>query len=534
MRIQSIHTQYSRLLTSVLLILTTTAPSLQAQDIAPARYNAWEQSLNPAGIHYTPVDSLIEAKVGYLQIHTPLALSEQPERKESYNVSADGYQRLGRLQLTGGLAWQQNQLSGHRWNFLILPDYIVASGDTINEKQTTEQYRIYGKAAYEFPSGLIAGLSGDYTATDNRENSEKDRYKGSAHTTRISAGLVQAWEAFHVGISITCELRNELLSYGIDYDERLYTYPMGYFIPMDDFYGYNNLKKTSSGMLRSSPGNSYSFRSTGNNWQTGIQAELMGNGWNWFNELNAGYQRLNDNPNDSENMQGWKERFTTIRYNSRLTLNKGRWTHLVSPALYLQLGISDRVLQHPVEYDMYAAWKTYATIRFASRNRADVSVQYEFARDYTPLGSSLAWQASAGWQYRKETLYIYPYTVSQHTGVFRGEIALQRRLTLPAASQLTFRPSIAVASGEGVEEAIERTDNPAEAVRKSSRDYNRVSHDFAARTATRSHLCLQVEYRRPITRTLSAGIRLQAAVEQIWEQKREAQGQARACLIIWL
>lgn len=520
-----------RLIGTLLLLLPFTEVLAQ---IAERQYNPWEQSLNPAGICYTPIDSVIEVMAGYNLTRTPLALSNQPEKDQHYGASVDGYRRIGKLQLSGGLSWEQSRLEGHAWNFLTQPDYLVTAGDTLGEPQRTEQYQIYGKAACALTNHLTGGLSGMYTATDNRNVGPEDRYKGEAHTLHTTAGLIRKWSRAHVGLSVSYTHRTELLAYDTDNKERLYTYPMGYYIPMGDLFGDESGGIVTRSSLRSTAGNSTLFRSTGNKWQAALQAEWHGNNWSWFNELLASNQQQEDNPNESDNMRGWDGQFNSFRYYSRFSHSRGRWTHLLTPILSGQWGTSDRILQRVDESNITSAWITYATIRFASRNRADLSVQYELARDYTPSGSSLAWQASAGWQYQEEALYSYPYIVSQHTGIFRGEVAFERRLPLPSNSRLTLRPSIAIASGEGVEETIERTDNPAEAVMKSSRDYNRVSHDFAARTATRSHLCLQVEYRRPITRTLSAGIRLQAGVEQVWEQKREAQGQARACLIIWL
>lgn len=498
-----------------------------------AQYNPWEQSFNPAGIQLTPVDSLIEAIIRHDNLRPALPDTDQPDRIQSYSGTVNGYKRLGALQLYGGLGWQQDRLKGQSWNYLVQPGYIVTAGDSIGNPRHTEQYSIYGKAAYAFSPRLLAGLSGAYAATDNKDASPEKWYAGSAHTTNLSAGVIRAGRQGRIGLSAVYTRRSELLTYNSERKERLYTCPLGYFIPMQ------GLNTGGEGMLRSTSGNSFMFRSTGNAWQTALQAEWHPAGWSWFNELHAGIEHRRISPDDSENTYGWKEQYFTVGYRSRLTLTHGRWTHLFTPALLLRRALSDRYLQHPDPDDFGGAWISFGILRFASRHTADASAGYELARDYTPDGATLAWQLIAGWSGRRDELYSYPFTIAQFTGTFRTEAAFVRRITLPHTASLMLRPAVALRTGSGTEERITREENDASVKMNAYRNDSRTRSVFAALTATRLRFSLQAEYRRPLVYRIDGGLRLQAGLEQVIRNNTDYQpdktgGGVTLALIVWL
>lgn len=492
---------------------------------SPVRYNPWEQSLNPAGIHYTAIDSLLNAWVGYNSIRTPFPLSDQPDKEQHYGASVRGYQRIGPLQLTAGISWQQNRKEGQAWNLLIQPDYIVTAGDTLLNPQRTEQYQIYGKASYAFSPLLTAGLGGMYTAIDNRDLSPEKLYEGDAHTAIATTGLIHEGRRLHLGLSFVYIHTSELLSYNENHKERLYTYPMGYFIPMDEL--------TEGGMLRSSAGNSTMFHSTGNNWQAAFQAEWCPEGWNWFNEVTAGRKNQQNNPNNTNNMLGWKERFTSFRYQSRLTRGRGRWTHLLSPELRLQWGTSDRIVQHPDPDAISSAWITFGSYHLASRQQTAIRLRYELARDYSPEGRTLAWEAAAGWYHQQEKLYSHPFTYAQNTGVFQSEIAFFRAFVVSRKARINIRPAFSLATGQGVEEEVTLALGYTDVKNNYSRSYGRVSQDFAARTATRLGLGLQTEYRRLLTNSIHAGICLQATLDKVVYNSEKIRGSAGVAIHVW-
>lgn len=518
------------------------APAANAQDSGRAlhpdiatrtQYNPWEQSLNPAGIRLTEIDSLLEATIGYDRLHPALAATDQPENTISYNGTADGYKRLGNLRLAGGMGWRQDRLKGQQWNLTVQPGYLVTAGDSLSNPRHTEQYSLYGKAAYAFSPRLTAGLGGAYTATDNQDASPEERCSGRATTLTLSAGLIRTGKHGRIGLSAVYIRRNELLSYASNDKERLYTFPLGYFLPMSE------LNHGGGGMLRSTPGNSSVFRSTGNGWQAALQGEYRRAQVSWFNELQLGFERRGISPDDSENMYGWKEKYLTLGYRSQLDIRQGRWTHLISPAVGLRRDVNDRILQRPDPDNINATWNIFGRIRFASRHTADVSVGYELARDYTPDGATLAWQLAAGWTGRRDELYSYPYAIAQQTGVFRVEAAFLRRIALPHAGRLTLRPSVTLLTGSGTEERLTREENNAEVEMNSYRNYERVSSSFAALTATRLRAGLQAEYRRPLVQRLDGGLRLRAEVEQVtrnisdYQINKTGRGITLA-LIVWL
>lgn len=484
-------------------------------------FNSWESSLNPAGIQYTPIDSLLETRIIYSNRHHVLAAVDQPDKTMQYGGTAEGYKRLGKLQLCGGMGWQQDRLKGQSWNYLVYPGSLVTAGDSLSVPHHFEQYSIYGKAAYAFSSRLLAGLSGAYTATKNKDASPEGRYSGNAYITTFSIGLIYTVQSIRTGLSASFEHRTESFSSGSDNNKRLYTFPSGYFIPMTEFsFG----TKGTSGSSTKSTGQ---YRSITNGGQAALQAEWIQANRKWFNELNAGYECRSISPDYTSFLYGWKEQAITFGYHSRLAIPHGRWIHLLTPALSLQRTRSDRILQSPT------------LLRFAARHTAKVSVGYELAHDYTPDGPSRAWQLTASLMDLRDKYYSYPYTIAQLTGTIRIETAFLRHLDLPHARHLMVRPSVSLQTGYGTEEHITREENKAEVEMGTLRNYERVSSRFAALTATRLQLGMLMEYRRPLIDKTDGGLRIQAEIEQIIRNKTNYRtdktgGGITFSLIVWI
>lgn len=525
------HNKTTLCLLFLFLLATVDATGQGASLRHIVRHNPWEESANPAGIYYTAADSLLEASAGYRLAHRPLALSDEPDKTQTYGAGVYGYKRFSRLQLRGGMSWQQNRTEGDKWNLLVQPDYLVAAGDSAPDtRRRLEQYCIHGTTAYALSSRLTAGLGATYTTTDNLDRAPEFGYTGRAHTTHLSAGLIREGRQWRTGFSVAYTHTSELLSYPTQNSGRLFVYPMGFYIPMSEITDPGEQLRSGS-----ATSNSTVFRSIGNRWQAALQAEWHpAAGWSWLNELSASYLHRNSNPNTTDNMLGWTEQFATLHYTGRLTRSRGRWTHLVSPRLTLQTGLADRILQRVPADDLSAAKLTFATYRQAARWQAAAHLGYELARDYTSAGPTLAWQASADWYSQREEAYAHPFTYAQQTHTFRGEVAFLRSFTLRHTDGLTLRPALSFTTGYGTEEEVTRQPISADALNKHRRSYGRVAQDYASRTATRLGFGLQAEYRHPLSHSLTAGLRLHAAMEQVTGAERETGGQVVIGLFVCL
>lgn len=490
-------------------------------------YTPWQLSFNPAGISRLPADSLFEARIGCRQDRQSLSLSDHPERLQQYGASVEGYNRIGQLQLTGGLSWKQDLRKGVYYNFLLQPDYLVTAGDTLGEAQRVEEYRIYGKAAYSLTPGLTAGIGGDFTAANNKDDSDEKRFTGNAHTTSVTAGLLYEHRNLRIGLSAGYIHRTELLQYSSMIKERLYTYPLGFYLNMADF---NSPEQ--GGVMRSTAGSNFQFRSTGNQWLAAAQAEWSTKDISWFNTLAFSRQTQEDNPDKSGNMKGWEEGFSTAEYQSRLTVSHGRWTHLVSPSLYWKQGLSDRFLQHINYESLSGAWETYATYRLASRTQARAELRYEAIQDYTPTEDRQAWIMAAGWYHHEEKFYSFPMTISQTAATLQGMLAYRYTFAFRRNSRLTLYPSFTFRTGYGTEENISQPAGTPETENKLPRSPDRAGNDYAARTAARFLPAIQVEFRTPIRRNLAGGIRLSGSVEQLTGRYRETVGNIGANVFV--
>lgn len=508
------------ILYALLLLLPARTPKAQEQtapwDHTAIRYNPWEISLNPAGTYHTPIDSLAEASLSYLASRQALAASDEPDHTQTLTASVNGSRRLGKLRVTGGICWEQDLRDGREWNFLTLPGYLVAAGDTVNDRQGVERYRIYGKAAYLLTPRLTVGIGGDYMAIDNQDRTPNEQYSGKAHRIDIAGGLIYQIRHTRLGLGLHYSHRTEGLYYASKQEENRYTYPMGYWSSMSESAGGQG------------------FKSQGNNLGVSLQAERDQRGWHEMHDVHIEVQELNDKPNTLEQIQGWEERRHHLRYKGRVTKSRGRWTHLLSPTLAWTKTTADRVVQYYAP-DPPVSWVTLTTCRMANRQEWTGQLHYELARDYSPEGPTLAWQIAAGWNSRKEKAIHYPFTQGQYTTTFRAEAAFLRTWMPTSASHLSLRPSLYLICGGGTEERTETAGNDldsAEIIHPRSR--RRISEDFNARTATRLGTGLEATYKRGIGQGLAAGIRIRASIERTMTHKQENGAAGEISLIVWI
>ena len=166
--------------------------------------------------------------------------------------------------VAGGIDWSQSLLEGRKWNLLSQPDYLITAGDSLGEPQRIEKYRIYGQAAYVLSPKIKVGIDGDYTATSNEDRSSYHIYHGMAHLIRISGGVVYEQVRRRFGASIHYTHRTEELTYDTDSKDKLYTFPLGYWLPMQELSG------------------SFLFRSQGKRLGVSLQTETLKEHWTNF------------------------------------------------------------------------------------------------------------------------------------------------------------------------------------------------------------------------------------------------------------
>lgn len=510
-----------RHITAILLLsLTGTVQPGSAQDITNRLYQqepvSWLQSNNPAGIHYIPADSMLEASIGYHFTRNPLPASGQPRTEQNYGAKADGFLHIGELSLSGGLGWEQSHRKGQRWNLLTSNEYLITAGDSLGEPVSFEQYYIHGKVAYAFTPDFIAGLGGSYAATANRNDTPKKRYSGREHELTLSAGLVYQGSRLRSGLCASYTHRTERLSFNGRDTNPLISFHPGYFIMLKDL----------TSILY--------FQSTGNSWQVALQAGEEGKTFSWYNELQATGTYLSDNPGNSIDQLGWKEKQYTLGYNGQFSYRHTRHTQRVTPLFLLQQGTADRILQHVNPDNLTSPQITFATIRLCGRQQVIAGLHYELARNYQVPSEVLACEFSAYWHHYREELYSYPLTVSSRTGTFHSELAFRRTFPITPASHLTLRPSIHFSTGGGELEKITSASQSTDVRIDYQRSYTWQENDFSSRTASRLGIGTYAEYRRQLSRTLAAGLCLHAGIQKVMTGNKGTGGEAGLSIKVWL
>ena len=311
----------------ITIILYMISLSVYASRSWAQQESAWALSANPVSISYVPKDSAMEAGLSYLIHQAALPASDQPDQTQTYRAYVSGNRKLGLLWLAGGIDWSQSLLEGRKWNLLSQPDYLITAGDSLGEPQRIEKYRIYGQAAYVLSPKIKVGIDGDYTATSNEDRSSYHIYHGMAHLIRISGGVVYEQVRRRFGASIHYTHRTEELTYDTDSKDKLYTFPLGYWLPMQELSG------------------SFLFRSQGKRLGVSLQTETLKEHWSLFHDLFYETQQLADNPNNSGNLRGWEERLHQISYQGRFTRTNKSWTHIWSPTARFNQTTANRILQ---------------------------------------------------------------------------------------------------------------------------------------------------------------------------------------------
>lgn len=347
----------------------------------------------------------MEAGLSYLIHQASLPASDQPDQTQTYRAYVSGNRKLGLLWLAGGIDWSQSLLEGRKWNLLSQPDYLITAGDSLGEPQRIEKYRIYGQAAYVLSPKIKVGIDGDYTATSNEDRSSYHIYHGMAHLIRISGGIVYEQVRRRFGVSIHYTHRTEELTYDTDSKDKLYTFPLGYWLPMQELSG------------------SFLFRSQGKRLGVSLQAETLKEHRSLFHDLSYETQQLADNPNNSGNLRGWEERLHQISYQGRFTRTNKSWTHIWSPTARFNQTTANRILQRNPTTSSSAIWTTFTTYRLARQRMLSTQLSYEATKNDTSSEKVSTWQMTVGWNRLENDFYIYPFTVKQYTGLFHGEVA---------------------------------------------------------------------------------------------------------------
>ena len=503
----------------ITIILCMISLSVYASRSWAQQESAWALSANPVSISYVPKDSAMEAGLSYLIHQAALPASDQPDQTQTYRAYVSGNRKLDLLWLAGGINWSQSLLEGRKWNLLSQPDYLITAGDSLGEPQRIEKYRIYGQAAYVLSPKIKVGIDGDYTATSNEDRSSYHIYHGMAHLIRISGGIVYEQVRRRFGASIHYTHRTEELTYDTDSKDKLYTFPLGYWLPMQELSG------------------SFLFRSQGKRLGVSLQTETLKEHWSLFHDLSYETQQLADNPNNSGNLRGWEERLHQICYQGRFTRTNKSWTHIWSPTARFNQTTANRILQRNPTTSSSAIWTTFATYRLARQRMLSTQLSYEATKNDTSGGKASTWQMTVGWNRLENDFYIYPFTVKQYTGLFHGEIAFFRQIRLPKENKLSIRQSVYIVSGYGTEikwEKETQKDENGSAEIKLEQNMQKVNEDFIARTATRLGIGTEMEYRHPIHSALSAGFRLKGSLEQTTSPQSTLGGGGNFSIVIWL
>ena len=183
-----------------------------------------------------------------------------------------------------------------------------------------------------------------------------------AHLIRISGGVVYEQVRRRFGASIHYTHRTEELTYDTDSKDKLYTFPLGYWLPMQELSG------------------SFLFRSQGKRLGVSLQTETLKEHWSLFHDLFYETQQLADNPNNSGNLRGWEERLHQISYQGRFTRTNKSWTHIWSPTARFNQTTANRILQRNPTTSSSAIWTTFATYRLARQRMLSTQLSYRRQR----------------------------------------------------------------------------------------------------------------------------------------------------------
>ena len=438
--------------------------------------NSWLSGSNPVGLSFNKFDSFSIAEACYSYTNGNLGNVSLPTSVNSYSISGESFQTLGKIGLYGRLDYIQEHNRGQNWNGMT-NNYWQAVNlcDSVSGKWQGEVYHLAGAVSFPLDLHWLIGAKVDYQVQMTTKDSDP-RNKNEWSDWKLTPGLGYRSGNAIFGLSLTYANKKETVDYQNMGTHASYPffveYPLSFFntIPKE-----GNIKWY------------YSAREIGGS----LQLEIHKRNFRLFQELGVNITNQNIESNRIQehtegetnhwqiNYLGKLQKFTSrVRHDWKLIASYGRVNNYAP-------------LQQQEETGM---WKSYGKVLRSTRQSGLCGFSYEYHQLRDVWHPYFSIVSGVYYQYGEDALLFYPIKYIQplhhftlHSKIIRNFVFSKGYLDCSIGGKYrvgsgTMLEERKLTSGQGTEEV------------KLWQNSERLKQDYNYKTASRWGVNTSVTY----------------------------------------
>lgn len=309
---------------SLLATLLAVATGAQAQAVLSHNEEAWSGSSvnekaniayssdNPVRLSLNPLSTYGVAKADYNYTTGDFRNIGTPEKKRQINVYFGGLKDLGKIRLSGHMAYHNDNDRNLPWNSTLwlqsANPFVLA--DSIYSKKTVESFDMDAALSWQVNDKWLLGASAGLAIG---MSSDQDDPRPKITTSNVPLTIGAAYninDNISVGLSGGVSLYHSSISYTIENPYHNYRYFL--LKGMGDYYLWSSSR---------TPG--YNRRYTGTTWHGAVQGLFKSNDGHWRDFIEASYSHGNQDARDGGSAYtflGGDYTFSSINVNNRLSI----------------------------------------------------------------------------------------------------------------------------------------------------------------------------------------------------------------------
>jgi hypothetical protein len=161
----------------------------------------WNNTANPATLSILSIKRFSLAETGYSMENRDIKFTHQPGKTGSFFIGTQGYKKIGNVSFYGSFKYINDSYNDIMYNSTLVFDtwnpYLVA--DTINGKQTKEEFNLSGAASYKISERFtIAGKVSYLSATGAKHKDPRNLNIISRFS--FTPGIMFRMQKFNFGV----------------------------------------------------------------------------------------------------------------------------------------------------------------------------------------------------------------------------------------------------------------------------------------------------------------------------------------------
>ncbi len=368
--------------------------------------NGWLSGSNPIGLSFNNFDSFSIAQAGYSYTNGNLGNVSLPTSVNSYFISGESFQTLGKICLYGRLDYIQDYNRGQNWNGMT-NNYWQAVNlcDSVSGKRQSEAYHLAGAVSLPLNLHWLIGAKVDYLVQMTTKDTDP-RNKNEWSDWRLTPGLGYRSGNTIFGLSLAYANKKETVDYQNMGTHASYPFFVEY--PLSFFY---TLPKAENIKWY------YSAQEMGGSLQMGIHNR----NFRLFQELGVNLANQNVESNRIQDRSEGETNYWQVNYLGKLQKLASHVRH--DWKLNFSYGRINNYdpLQQQEETGL---WKSYGKVLRSTRQSGLCGLSYEYHRLRDAWHPRFSIVSGACYQYEEDALMFYPiqYIQSLHYFTLQSKV----------------------------------------------------------------------------------------------------------------